>query len=231
MAGVVVVVFAPHPDDAEIGMGGTIQALISSGARVVIVDLTDGEPTPHGSKETRAKETAAASGLLGITERYNLGLPNRSVFDSVENRKIVANKIRELKPEVIFAPYWEDAHPDHVQSCALIESSRFYSKFVKSDLDHTPCYPRRIFHYFSTHLRNRFQPSFILDVSPFLDKKLAAIRAYESQFITHKGNSKRLAEIEYEAKYWGAQIGTCAGEPFVCRETVRIMAPELLFTV
>jgi N-acetylglucosamine malate deacetylase 1 len=155
------VVFAPHPDDAEIGMGGTIRALIQKGIRVVIVDLTDGEPTPHGSKEIRATETANASLTLGVTERCNLELPNRSVFDSVDNRKIVANKIRELRPEVLFAPYWEDAHPDHVQACALIESARFYSKFVKSDLQFNPCYPRRVFHYFSTHLRNRFLPSFV----------------------------------------------------------------------
>jgi bacillithiol biosynthesis deacetylase BshB1 len=227
----IAVVFAPHPDDAEIGMGGTLHALISKGMRVVVVDLTDGEPTPHGSKEIRAKETAAASSILGISERCNLGLPNRSIFDTVENRSILANKIRELKPQIIFAPYWEDAHPDHVQSTSLIEASRFYSKFVKSDLEHDPWYPRRIYHYFSTHLRNRFQPSFILDISNYLEKKLAAIRAYESQFVTHTGNSKRLSEIEYEAKYWGAQIGTYAGEPFVCRETVRIMSPEVLFTI
>lgn len=227
----VAIVFAPHPDDAEIGMGGTIQALQSKGIKVVVVDLTDGEPTPHGSKEIRTKETAAASSILGIAHRCNLGLPNRSVFDTVENRKIVANKIREVQPELIFAPYWEDAHPDHVQSCALIESSRFYSKFVKSDLGFTPCYPRRTYHYFSTHLRNRFQPSFIVDITPFLDNKIAAIRAYESQFVTHTGNNKRLFEIETEAQYWGTQIGTGAGEPFVCRETVRIMSPELLFTL
>lgn len=218
----VVAVFAPHPDDAEIGMGGTIASLRKQGTRVVIVDLTDGEPTPHGSVEIRAKETTRASEILGVIERYNLGIKNREVFDTVENRKKVANIIRELRPEVIFVPHWEDAHPDHVQACALVEAARFYAKLVKSDLSFTPHHPRKVFHYFSTHLRSRFFPSFIVDVSDYLSTKMDAITAYESQFVTHEGNRRRLLEIENEAKFWGTQIGVAAGEPFVCRENLRV---------
>lgn len=224
----VVAVFAPHPDDAEIGMGGTIASLLKEGIRVVLVDLTDGEPTPHGSVEIRAKETARASGILGVVERYNLGIKNREVFDTVENRKTVANIIREIKPEILFIPHWEDAHPDHVHACALVEAARFYSKLVKSDLLHTPHHPRKVFHYFSTHLRSRFIPSFINDISSYLSTKMSAITAYESQFVTHEGNRRRLLEIENEAKYWGAQIEVAAGEPFVCRENLRVVDPKIV---
>jgi bacillithiol biosynthesis deacetylase BshB1 len=229
--GSVALVFAPHPDDAEIGMGATISALLSQGVRVVVVDLTDGEPTPYGSPEIRSKETQDASTILGITERRLLGITNRAVFDTVENRKSIATVIREYKPDILFAPYWEDAHPDHVQACALIEAARFYSKFVKTDMSFEPHYPRRVLHYFSTHLRPRFLPSFIFDVSGHLDRKVEAITAYRSQFVHHPGNTSRIDAIRQEALFWGDQISVEAGEPFVCRESLRITEAKALFSV
>lgn len=218
----VVVVFAPHQDDAEIGMGGTISALRKQGVRVVVVDLSDGEPTPFGSVEIRAKETKAASGILGVSERILLGLKNREVFDTLENRRRVAEVIREFKPDIICAPYWEDAHPDHTQASALVDAARFYAKLVKTDLRHEPWYPRRELYFFSTHLRVRFSPSFIFDISGDLDTKMAAIGAYDSQFRQNAKNLHRLDEIRNEALYWGSQIGVHAGEPFVSRELPRI---------
>ncbi len=227
----VALVISPHPDDAEIAMGGTIAALIQQGVRVVVADLTDGEPTPHGSSEHRRRETESASRVLGITDRRLLSLKNREVFDTVENRKVVAGIIREVRPDVLFGPYWEDAHPDHVQAAALVESARFYSKFVKCDLPHAPWYPRKLLHFFSTHCKVRFTPSCIFDVSSHLDVKMAAVEAYESQFVTHEGNRKRLEEIRAEAVYWGHQVGAAAGEPFVCRETLRISTSSALFNL
>jgi bacillithiol biosynthesis deacetylase BshB1 len=227
----VALVFAAHPDDAEIGMGGTIAALCARKVRVVVVDLTDGEPTPFGSPEIRAEETRNASAALGLTERRLLGIKNREVFDSVDNRKIVAGVIRQVRPEVIFAPYWEDAHPDHVQACALVESARFYAKFVKSDLPHEPHYVRRVLHYFSTHLRPRFLPSVIVDISGYEAPKEAAIRAYKSQFQTHPGNAAKVDAMVRESRFWGDQIGRISGEPFVCRETLRVLDSSLLLSV
>jgi bacillithiol biosynthesis deacetylase BshB1 len=224
----IVLVVAPHQDDAEIGMGGTICALRASQVRVVILDLSDGEPTPYGSVAIRARETEAASKILGVEERILLGLSNRQIFDTVENRNKIAEVIRRIKPSVIFAPYWEDAHPDHVQASALVDAARFYSKFVKTELAHEPWYPRTQLYFFSTHLRVKAQPSFIYDVSAFLGQKMSAIRAYESQFVTHPGNASRLEAIETEARYWGAQVGVAAGEPFVCREHIRILSVHAL---
>jgi len=103
-----------------------------------------------------------------------------------------------------------------------VDAARFYSKFVKSDLAHQPWYPRKQFYFFSTHLRVQVSPSFIFDISGHLDTKLAAIQAFESQFGPRTPNAGRIQNIRNEALYWGSQIGVEAGEPFVCRENIRI---------
>src|SRR3954468_16736722 len=105
-------VVAPHPDDAELGMGGTIIRLLQQGWRVGILDLTSGEPTPLGSPERRARETAAANAALGNPWRKNLGLPNRSLEPTLAHRRSLAAVFRAVRPRILFAPYWEDAHPD-----------------------------------------------------------------------------------------------------------------------
>jgi len=227
----IALVVAPHPDDAEIGMGGTIVALRKAGVRVVILDLSDGEPTPFGSPEVRAQETKAASGILGVSERILLGLKNREIYDTVESRKKIAEVIRSVRPTILFAPYWEDAHPDHVQASALVDAARFYAKFVKTDLQHEPWYPRRELYFLSTHIRVKLSPSFVFDISDHVDTKMAAIRAYASQFVQHAKNAERLEVIQSEARYWGGQIGAKAGEPFVIREAVRVMSARALFEV
>lgn len=227
----IVLVVAPHQDDAEIGMGGTILALRKRGVRVVILDLSDGEPTPFGSVEVRAHETKVASQILGVQERILLGLKNREIFDTAENRNRVAEVIRSVKPSIVCAPYWEDAHPDHVQASALVDAARFYSKFVKTDLKYEPWYPRRELYFFSTHMRVKMQPSFVFDISEHLDGKLSSIRAYESQFVRNPRNVGRIEEIRNEAVYWGGQIGVAAGEPFVSKELVRVTSSEAFLEV
>ena len=114
-------VIAPHPDDAELGMAGAILKFKAEGKKVGVLDLTTGEPTPHGSLEIRARETAVATEILGLDWRGNLGLPNRSLEPTLEARAKLAGVIRELRPKWLFAPYWVDAHPDHVAATQLIE--------------------------------------------------------------------------------------------------------------
>ncbi len=129
-----VLVIAPHPDDAELGMAGTIMKLGAEGRRVGVLDLTNGEPTPFGSPEIRAAETAEATHVLGLDWRENLGLPNRSLEPTLEARAKLAGVLRRVRPRWIFAPYWVDAHPDHVAATQLIEAARFWSKLTKTDL-------------------------------------------------------------------------------------------------
>ena len=118
-------IVAPHPDDAELGMGGAILGMLKAGLKIGILDLTNGEPTPFGSPEIRARETNAASDVLGVTWRHNLGLPNRSLEPTLDAREKLAGIFRQTKPRWIFAPYWHDAHPDHLAATQLVEAARF----------------------------------------------------------------------------------------------------------
>src|SRR5438128_1520605 len=176
-------VIAAHPDDAELGAGGTILLLKEQGARVGVLDLTDGEPTPHGSVEIRRRETDAATQMLGLDWRGNLGLPNRSLVADLEARRKLAVAFRQLRPRVLLAPYWQDAHPDHMAASALVDAARFWAKLTKTDMPGEPHYPPRIFYYFSVHLRLRLEPSFVLDITPFIEKKMRVLACYRSQFI------------------------------------------------
>ncbi len=129
---------AAHPDDAELGAGGTILLLKAQGATVGVLDLTDGEPTPYGSREIRQQETAAATALLGLDWRGNLGLPNRSLQNDLAARGLLAGVLRQVRPRILLAPYWEDAHPDHVAASALVDAARFWAKLTHTDLPGTP---------------------------------------------------------------------------------------------
>jgi bacillithiol biosynthesis deacetylase BshB1 len=215
-------VIAPHPDDAELAVGGTILLLKAQGASVGVLDLTSGEPTPHGSPEIRRRETDAATAILRLDWRGNLGLPNRSLMADLDARRQVAGALRELRPRIVFAPFWEDAHPDHVEACRLIEAARFWAKLTKTDMPGEPFYPHRIVYYFSVHLRLHVRPSFVLDVSPYLDRKMEALACYRSQFIEGRPQAPPtiLDDLRDRARYWGWTIGARYGEPFVTREEV-----------
>jgi N-acetylglucosamine malate deacetylase 1 len=217
-----VLIIAPHPDDAELGMGGAICRFLAAGKKVGILDLTNGEPTPYGSPEIRIRETAAATKILGIEWRENLGLPNRSVEPSLEARAKLATVIRRTKPRWLFAPYWVDAHPDHVAATELIEAARFWAKLSKTDMPGEPHHPSRVFYYYCVHLRVVAQPTFVLDISPYWEQKIAAIKAYESQFITGRSSETPtiLDRLREQAAYWGWSIGTQYGEPYAMREAL-----------
>lgn len=219
-----ILVVAPHPDDAELGMGGTIAKLIRSGWKVGVLDLTNGEPTPHGSVEIRAQETAIATKELGLTWRYNAGMKNRFLEATLENRATLANIFRATRPKWLFAPYWEDAHPDHTAATQLVEAARFWSKLTKSDLLGEPFHPQRIFYYFCIHLRLAIQPTFVVDITEAWSAKKAAMEAYRSQLITGRNSEwpTFLDRVEHENLNWGRLIGTLYGEPFASREPLGI---------
>lgn len=211
-----------HPDDVEIGMGGTIAKMVAQGLDVVIVDLTDGEPTPHGTHEIRLREAAASAESLGVSGRIMMPLVNRELVDTVSARTLLAEIIREHRPRVLFAPYPVDAHPDHIAASAIVEAARFYSKFVKTEMAGEPHFPARVYHYFAVHLRLVAKPSFIVDVSDSIPAKTAALGCYESQFGAQTANAELLSWVEGQAAVWGALIGCAAGEPFFSREEIGI---------
>jgi N-acetylglucosamine malate deacetylase 1 len=223
-------VIAPHPDDAELGMGGTIIRLMQQGWSVGILDLTNGEPTPLGTPERRAAETAAANAALGKPWRRNLGLPNRSLEPSLLNRRALAAVFRQVRPRLLFAPYWEDAHPDHTAATKLVEDARFWSKLTKSDIPCAPFYPSRVLYYFSVHLRIIERPSVLIDISDQLDAKVAALCCYRSQLVDNQpeGQPGMIDSVCDRTRYWGHLIGVRHAEPLASREPVGLRSFDCL---
>ena len=215
---------APHPDDAEISVGGTLLTCHRQGMRVGVLDLTNGEPTPHGSPEIRARETAAATEILQLDWRHNLGLPNRTLEHTLEARRKLATIFRLTRPRVILAPFWEDSHPDHVEATSLIEAARFWSKLSRTDMPGEAFHPPQILYYFSIHLRIHPQPAFVFDISQAIDEKMASVRCYASQFLTGRTQEfpTALDDIRDRARYWGWSINSKFGEPFASRESIRM---------
>lgn len=216
-----------HPDDVEIGMGATVAKMSRAGLRVAIIDLTNGEPTPHGTPERRASESARAASILGA-QRRTLNQPNRYLFDSVEARFELAGHLRELRPRMLFVPYPVDAHPDHIAASQIALAARFYSKLTKTELPHEPFFPPRVFRYMAVHQRIVAEPSFIVDVTEHLATKLAALSAYESQFVASDANASVIPMMEAMARMWGTMARVGAGEPFFALEPVAIESPSLI---
>lgn len=208
-------IIGPHPDDQELGMGGAVARFAQQGHKVHLLDMTNGEPTPLGSVETRARESAEAAKILGV-ERSLVGLPNRQVMHSIEARYKVAAAIRVHRPNVLFIPYPVDAHPDHVAVTRIAEDARFDAKLTKSTIPGDPWHPKRIIYYFCTHLRLNINPSFCIDISDQIELKMSAVAAYKTQFPTP--DVPKL--VRNTAAYFGGRIGTKFAEPFFSHEVL-----------
>lgn len=214
-----ILVIGPHPDDQELGMGGTIAKLSDQGHDVLLLDMTNGEPTPFGDPQTRAKEAQAAADILGVTRRL-LDLPNRALQPTIEARHKVAGVIREHQAEIMFVPYFQDAHPDHVATTRIAEDARFDAKLTKIDLPGQPIYPKWLFYYYCTHLRWVADPNFLFDITGFEDRKRDSIVAYETQFVMPEKNRKIVEWIKSANEYFGSRIGVQAAEPFYTKEPI-----------
>lgn len=212
-----ILVVGPHPDDQELGMGATIAKLAQQGHDVLLLDITNGEPTPHGDPETRATEAADAAKILGV-KRTLLGLPNRFVEHTIENRHKVAGVIREHQAQILFVPYFEDAHPDHRAVTRIAEDARFDAKLTKIDLPGAPIYPRWLFYYYCTHLRHVPAPSFCIDVTGLEEVKVKSVKAYHTQFVLPERNRPIVDWLRASMRYFGSRIGTTSAEPFFTRE-------------
>jgi bacillithiol biosynthesis deacetylase BshB1 len=208
----------PHPDDQELGMGGTIARLARQGHQVHLIDMTNGEPTPYGSVETRAKEAAAAAEALGV-KRTLLGLTNRRVTHDIPSRHALAALYRVHRPNVIFVPFPIDAHPDHVAVTRIAEDARFDAKLTKTDIPGEPWYPKRIIYYYCTHLRMNFNPTFCIDISDEIELKMKAINCYPSQF-TKNAAGEVPTMVKTISAYFGGRIGTAHAEPFFTHEVL-----------
>ena len=222
-------VVAPHPDDAEISVAGTILTCKAEGLSVGVVELTDGEPTPHGTPERRRVETEAATAVLDLDWRHCLGLPNRSLENDLPSRRALAEVFRLTRPRIILAPFWDDAHPDHVAASALSDAARFWAKLSRSDLAGEPYHPPRIYYYWSIHLRIHPKPAFVLDVTDHIDGKLKSVECYASQLEGRPTDPPTLLDdVRDRARYWGWTIGAAYAEPFASREEIGVASLNAL---
>jgi N-acetylglucosamine malate deacetylase 1 len=203
----------PHPDDIEILCGGAIAKLVKLGHRVGIVHLTNGEPTPQGTPEARAAETAEAAQILGVAHVETLPLTNRELMDGPPARYAVASAFRRLRPKVVvgMAGRTPGASPDHYQAQLIVEASRFYSQLTKWDDRFGGTPPHRIdwLWYRPTLIGaevTNWHSTFIIDTSDVIETKIAAISAYKSQF-----PPQRLARVVHRIRATDAAEGGRAG--------------------
>lgn len=215
-------VISPHPDDAELGMGGTIIKLKQQAHKVFLVDLTNGEPTPFGTPAKRQRETQRANKFLKIDERVNLGLENRYLFDTKRVRFLLAEKIRIFKPDILFCPYPEDAHPDHIATTHIAEAARFYAKFTKLNLKGKPHYPFYLFYFFCSHLRTIPKISFLIDISLQFKEKQRTMNCYRSQFVDNPKSRFILDYVKSQNHYFGQLIHSEFAEAFYSKELLKI---------
>ncbi len=214
-----ILVVGPHPDDQELGMGAAIARFVAQGHNVLLLDMTNGEPTPHGDVQTRAKEAAAAAAILGV-KRVCIDLPNRFVEHTIEARHAVASVIRTHKAQVVFTPFFEDAHPDHRATTRIVEDARFDAKLTKIDLAGDPIYPKWLFYYYATHLRWVANPSFCIDATGYEQRKIDSITTYHTQFVVPEKNRAVVEWVRASLTYFGSRIGTKSAEAFYTKEPV-----------
>ncbi len=232
----ILAVFA-HPDDLGLSVGGTMLKLKHLGYRTGALDLTRGEMGTRGTVEGRAVEAAEAARILNLDFRENLGLPDGHVFVSDAERVALVRALRRMKPRLILTHQSGDTHPDHdhiatlVRECSRLVAMRNYDPETGSERIPPPIVAHNIF-------SRRVMPSFIVDISDFLDRKMDAIRAHGSQFYdpnstepeTMLTGKSYLDEIAYRSRFYGSLIGTSAGEPFFVSEALNIDDPFALLT-
>jgi bacillithiol biosynthesis deacetylase BshB1 len=220
-----ILAFGAHPDDVEIGMGGTIAKHTSLGYKTAIVDLTRGELSTNGTVEQRLREAEISSKILGLYRRDNLGLQDRNITVNPTNIRLVVDVIRKFKPDIVAMPYWEDPHPDHENCARLVKEAVFSAGLIKFKTEYESHKVKQILYYF---INETLEPSFLVDVSRVYDRKIQAIYAYESQFIKKTGSIKTALNdyfvkfIKNRDGYFGSRIATDYAEGFIYKKPRKV---------
>lgn len=213
-----ILAIAAHPDDAELGCGGSLLGAARKGRNVAIADLTEGEMSSRGTVASRQAEALEAARILGLKERRNLGLPDSKLGEnSTRSLSALIQLIRETRPQIVLAPYWEDRHPDHEATGRLVKEACFFAGVAKVG-DGEPYRPAQLFFYMISY---PFTPAFVLDISEVWERKLEAIKAYHTQFgSSENGIRTAISEpgflklVEARAIWFGSMIGVAYGEPY-----------------
>jgi len=226
-----------HPDDAELSVAGTLLKLKSRGYRTGVCDMTRGELGTRGTPEIRAEEAIAAARILGLDVRLNLEQPDGHVWPTEVARTALVRVLRTHRPKVLLTTHEDDPHPDHASTSIIVRQAARLASIGRYDeesgLAAMPM-PAIMHSLFS----RRIVPSFVVDVSEFVEEKMAAIRAHASQFYKADSDEPQtrisargfLEEIEVRMRYFGSLIGVAAGEPFYVREALNVDDPIALLT-
>ena len=217
-----VLAIAAHRDDVEQTCGGTLLRMASRGLRTAILDLTQGEAGTRGTAEDRAREAEEAAQILGAGWRQALSFPDGAIENTLENRIAIARVLRQLRPRVVILPYWHARHPDHAIVAALGYEACFIAGLKKLDAGGEPYRPFKIVY---ASLYADVRPSFIVDITPFIEQRHRALMAYRSQYANQQAGSGLFVPEEEirertcaEARHYGLLAGVKYGEPFVQKE-------------
>ncbi|MGI6458061.1 MAG: bacillithiol biosynthesis deacetylase BshB1 [bacterium] len=224
-------VFAPHPDDAELAMGGTIIKMVAAGKRVGVIDLCRGELGSKGNAEIRAQEAARASEIMGIQYRGNLDLGDGMLVDCPENRLKVATEIRRFRSPLIFVCPPFDPHPDHQGASRMVHAAFFLSRLRRLELEFPAYSPQILLYYFIHEMR---QLTFAVDISSSFEQKMDAMRAFHSQFVEsdlpldykYVGTSDYLTQVKAYNQTIGAKIGVSYAEGFFSDKPLPLNLPS-----
>lgn len=224
--------FGAHPDDVEIGMGGTIAKYAQQGYDIGICDLTLAELSSNGTVHIRQQEAKRAAAILGVNTRIQLQLPDRGLTVQKEYIDQIVTVIRTYRPKVVFAPYWEDRHPDHGQCAKLVEEAVFSAAVCRYE-DRRQLPPHRVHAVYFYMINGFHRPHFVVDISDTIDKKLASLRAYESQF-ERKSDSVDtpltngyIETVESRERLFGKEVGVSFAEGFMTKKPL-ILVHDLL---
>jgi bacillithiol biosynthesis deacetylase BshB1 len=218
-----------HPDDAELSCGGSLLKSAEAGQRTGILDLTRGEMGSRGTPEIRAQEAERAREILQLAVRKNAGLPDSALENTPETRSHVAGLIRELRPRIIITHWINGRHPDHRAAAELVYDAAFLAGLKNFDAPGEPFRPLKVIHALSFR-EDAEKPTFVVDISAQMNRKLEAIAAYESQFgdavqagEVFPGGSRSLEDqIRAQGARTGSLIRAAYGEPFWTRETLSV---------
>lgn len=214
-----ILAFGAHADDVEIGMGGSIAKLAAHGKRIGICDLTDADLSSNGTIELRKQEAKKAAEILGVTERLSLGLPDRGLLLKEEFVREIAYVIRRFQPQIVFAPYFEDRHPDHGNCARLVEEAVFSAGIRKYQTENSQDSHKvsRVYYYM---INGFHKPDFTIDISNTMEHKIAALKAYGSQFEQTENSFQTplvngyIESVEARERLFGQQVGVNFAEGY-----------------
>jgi bacillithiol biosynthesis deacetylase BshB1 len=220
---------AAHRDDVELTCGGTLARAAAQGHRVGILDLTRGETGTDGSADLRGREASEAARMLGVTARRNAGLPDAGLENTGDTRRTVISFIRAFRPRVVILPFASGRHPDHRIASQLAYDACFLAGLKRYDAPGEPHRPEKLV-YTMAYREDPVKPSFVVDVTDFIEAKMEAIRCYSSQFdgktwggeVFPGGDRPLYDQVRMHAARAGSLIRREYGEPFYVAETMEV---------